>query len=95
MASPLLLLLHLFGVVALLCVTKAQSQGSSGWSEAHATFYGGSDASGTMGRPIITLLETLKIFGPLRHTLYEPTHFSHLVLPQDSYFGLIFTPSKL
>lgn len=35
-------------LLAMLC-TNMISSVSAGWMQAHATFYGGSDASGTMG----------------------------------------------
>jgi len=38
-------------LVALLAMFEAVQGAGGGWSSAHATFYGGGDASGTMGKP--------------------------------------------
>ncbi|XP_030524169.1 expansin-A10-like [Rhodamnia argentea] len=38
-----------FTIVAFLALLKTAQSDGSGWNNAHATFYGGSDASGTMG----------------------------------------------
>lgn len=36
-------------IIALFTVFKAAVGKGAGWTNAHATFYGGGDASGTMG----------------------------------------------
>ncbi len=54
MASPSLL--FLFSVL-LKCVHGAAAWADNGgWNRAHATFYGGSDALGTMGKPTLPSL---------------------------------------
>lgn len=37
-------------VVVLLAISRTVKGSGNGWTNAHATFYGGSDASGTMGK---------------------------------------------
>lgn len=47
-------------IIALLTLFKiAEGTGKGSWINAHATFYGGNDASGTMGK-----LNKLKITNP-------------------------------
>jgi len=60
MASPSLL--FLFSVL-LKCVHGAAAWADNGgWSRAHATFYGGSDALGTMGKPTLPSLAFILSF---------------------------------
>ena len=37
-------------IIVLFAVSKAAVGKGAGWTNAHATFYGGGDASGTMGK---------------------------------------------
>jgi len=60
MASPSLLFLF---SVFLKCVHGAAAWADNGgWSRAHATFYGGSDALGTMGKPTLPSLAFILSF---------------------------------
>ena len=70
MAINPLILLTIFPLFLLLSFTDAEiprvfSGGS--WQTAHATFYGGNDASGTMGQSTL-----------LKHIFQEPYFISHL-----------------
>ena len=60
MGKIMLVLGSLIGLCCFSINTYAFSP--SGWTNAHATFYGGSDASGTMGKPFRLNLLTLDSF---------------------------------
>lgn len=63
------ILLTIFPLFLLLSLTKAAIPGvysGGSWQTAHATFYGGDDASGTMGEPII-----------LKHSYQKPHFINH------------------
>ncbi|KAI0498168.1 hypothetical protein KFK09_021409 [Dendrobium nobile] len=47
--KPLEMDSHTFIIISVLSILRAVHGGGEGWINAHATFYGGGDASGTMG----------------------------------------------
>lgn len=66
MAINQMILLTIFPLFILLSFTDAGIPGvysGGSWQTAHATFYGGNDASGTMGQ-----------FTLLKHIFQEPYH---------------------
>lgn len=49
--------------VVLLAISQTVKSSGNGWTNAHATFYGGSDASGTMGKFIDISSSSYRING--------------------------------
>lgn len=57
------------GFTLLMCIftTKLRVALADDWQQAHATFYGGSDGSGTMGKYVRSAFLTLEIVS--RHAI--------------------------
>ena len=55
MATKFALSTALILIVINVCLCGAYGDYGGGWIDAHATFYGGGDASGTMGKSICKL----------------------------------------